>query len=119
MNKTNNKPNLPSKGKNQIFSAKTVKNLTPGQFPCYEDGRLIKVPGVTNRAIGYEPNVMSWERLFKKTPEERLKLKKLKNNWHTLMRMQYGDNWSTIKGGNSPKNPSVRVNKITKEFQLV
>ncbi len=109
---------VPSKNK-FVPSQKVTKNVVPGTFPTYEDGRLIKLPGVMNIAIASDSKAMSHETLFKKTPEEKKRLKALMANFKMLMIIQYGDNWRALKGAAKVGNPSVRVNKLNGNFELI
>lgn len=113
-NKTGKSGNMSSKpSRNNVLSTVLTKNVSPGEFQTYTDGRIVKIEGVKNIAVGMDRKIFSSEK-YKKSPEERTKLKKLKSNWKMHMKIQYGDSWYNTKNG----NPSVKRDKVTNEFIL-
>jgi hypothetical protein len=96
------------------FKPKENKILVPGQFPTDHQGRI-----TNNKCQGYDASEYSWEKLFKKTLEERVKASTEISKYNQVMKMYYGENWRSLKGKNSVSNVPVKVNKQTLMFELI
>ena len=91
-----------------------TKITEPGQFPTDHQGRIIN-----NRCQGYDASEYSWEKLFKKSPEEKAKAATEISKYNQVMKMYYGENWRNRKGKDAVCNVPVKVNKQTLMFELI
>lgn len=106
-NEKNTASNMPK------FKPKDVRVLVPGQFATDYQGRIIN-----NKAQGFDAAEYSWEKLFKKSPEEKVKTATEISKYKQVMYMYYGEGWSSRKGKNKVTNVPVKVNKQTMMFEL-
>lgn len=86
----------------------------PGQFPTDSQGRI-----TNNRCQGIDASEYSWEKLFKKTPEEKAKTATEIAKYNRMMATFYGENWRSLKGKDAVTNVPVKVNKQTMLFELI
>lgn len=110
---------MENKNKNQNGKKPNKSNYSrvetlPGQFPTNAEGRIM-----SNIAYGYLASDYSWEKLFKKTPEERAKAKKEISKYKGLMAAYYGADWRSRKGEKAVINVPIKVNKQTMLFELI
>ena len=90
------------------------KIAEPGQFQTDYQGRIIN-----NRCQGIDASAYSFEKLYKKTPEEKAMLAKEISKYNQIMGMYYGDNWKSRKGRKKVTNVPVSINKQTGKFELI
>lgn len=87
--------------------------VEPGQFQTDYQGRIIN-----NRCQGIDASEYSWEKLFKKTPEEKAETSSVISKYNQLMKMYYGPNWKSRKGMHKVSNVPFVLNKKTQMFEL-
>jgi hypothetical protein len=104
----------PQQGKAPQKGNFTRRETLPGQFATDFQGRIIN-----NRCYGYKASDYSWETLFKKTPEEKVRTAKEIAKYKGLMSAYYGKDWRSRKGDKAVTNVPVRINKQTMLFELI
>lgn len=104
----------PQQGKTPQKSNFTRREILPGQFPTDFNGRI-----TNNRCYGYQASDYSWEKLFKKTVEEKIKTKKEISKYKQIMAAYYGNDWRSRKGDKAVTNVPVKINKQTMAFELI
>ena len=100
--------------KNPFTNTSKPKIAEPGQFQTDYQGRIIN-----NRCHGIDASAYSFETLYKKTPEEKIMLKKEISKYNQIMKMYYGNNWRSRKGRSKVTNVPVSINKQTGKFELI
>jgi hypothetical protein len=104
--------------KNKVTEQKKVnsnkpKVEIPGQFQTDYQGRIIN-----NRCRGVDPSEYSWDKLFRKTAEEKAMTATTISKYNRLMAMYYGKNWRSKKGAEKVSNVPFKLNKQTQKFEL-
>lgn len=85
----------------------------PGQFQTDYQGRIIN-----NRCQGIDASEYSWDKLFRKTAEEKVNTATVIAKYNQLMKVYYGPNWRARKGMHKVSNVPFVLNKKTQMFEL-